>query len=168
MTTKANDSTWYGNVFKSWDSKALGTKPTTEQLGQIHNLGARPGKQALAIAMGLRANGVTGSQIVIACGAPQLNKMRGFIEDGLLKRVPHEPDAKGHTVYKLEVSAKGSKRIETNVKRAAEAAAKAAGEAPAPKAKRVRKAPAKAPEAQAPVTLPAAPPQDEATAQPGM
>lgn len=106
--TKQNDSTgWYANVFKGWQSKLLGAKPTTAQLDAIHALGARPGKQALASAMALRDAGVTGGQIVIACGAPQLNKMRGFVTDGLARFVPTPPSGEGHKVYRLELTAKG-------------------------------------------------------------
>lgn len=118
---------WYGNVFKSWPVKQLGPKPTAEMLATIHGLQARPGKQALACAMALRDCGVTAGQIVIACGAPQLNKMRGFITDALLKRLPVAPSAEGHTVYKLELTAKGKQRVERTAK-AAEAKA-VAGEA---------------------------------------
>ncbi len=121
----SNDANWYGEIFKGWQAKQLGPKPTAEQLATVHNLKARPGKQALAIAMGLRDCGVTGSQIVIACGAPQLNKMRGFIEDALLKRVAVPMAANGHQVYKLEVTAKGKQRIERTEK--ALAAAEAEG-----------------------------------------
>jgi hypothetical protein len=124
----SNDqANWYGNVFKSWNVKALGPKPTAEMLASIHGLQARPGKQALACAMALRDCGVTAGQIVIACGAPQLNKMRGFITDALLKRLPVAPSAEGHTVYKLELTAKGKQRVDRTAK-AAEAKA-AAGEA---------------------------------------
>lgn len=138
--SNSNDVTnWYSNVFKTWQVKQLGPKPTADQLTAIHNLGARPGKQALASAMALRDCGVTGAQIVMACGAPQLNKMRGFITDGLLKRLPVAPSSEGHTVYRLEVTTKGTKRIEGNVKRAAEAEAKGEGETK-PKAKAAAKA----------------------------
>lgn len=113
VDTHAN---WYGTVFKAWQAKQLGPKPTADQLASIHNLGARPGKQALAIAMGLRDCGVTNGQIVIACGAPQLNKMRGFITDALLKRLPVSPSPEGHTVYKLEVTPKGNQRIARTLK----------------------------------------------------
>lgn len=124
----SNDqANWYGNVFKSWNVKALGPKPTAEMLASIHGLQARPGKQALACAMALRDCGVTAGQIVIACGAPQLNKMRGFITDALLKRLPVAPSSEGHTVYKLELTAKGKQRVERTAK-ALEAKA-AAGEA---------------------------------------
>jgi hypothetical protein len=119
----ADVTNWYSNVFKNWQVKTLGPKPTAEQLANIHCLGARPGKQALANAMALRDCGVTNGQIIIACGAPQLNKMRGFITDGLLKRLPVAPSAEGHTVYKLELTQKGHKRIETATKRSAEAEA---------------------------------------------
>lgn len=118
----SNDQTnWYGNVFKSWNVKALGPKPTAEMLANIHGLQARPGKQALACAMALRDCGVTAGQIVIACGAPQLNKMRGFITDALLKRLPVAPSPEGHTVYKLELTAKGKQRVERTAKAAEKA-----------------------------------------------
>src|SRR6478735_9129383 len=90
----------YADVLKGWQGKLLGSKPAVEAFDTIHKLGARPGKQALANAMALRPEGVTGSEIVIACGAAQLDKMRGFIADGLLKREA-VPPRNGHTVYKL-------------------------------------------------------------------
>lgn len=137
-----SDANWYTTTFKAWQAKQVGGKPTAEQLANIHNLGARPGKQAMACAMALRSEGVTAAQIVQVCGAPQLNKMRGFITDGLLKRVPVAPNALGHSVYKLELTAKGTKRIESAVKRAADEAAK--GEVEPVKAKAAAKAPKKA------------------------
>jgi hypothetical protein len=99
----------YADVFKNWDKRLLGPMPATKDLAVIHALGARPGKQALANAMALRPQGVTGSEIVIACGAPQLNKMRGFVADGLLKREA-TPPRNGHTVYKLTLTAKGASK----------------------------------------------------------
>lgn len=128
----------YGASFKAWAVKQLGAQPTDTQLGQAHGLGCRPGKQALAIAMSLRDAGVTGGQIIMACGAPQLNKMRGFIDDAYLKRVAVSKTAEGHTVYKNVVTPKGLKRIEATAKRAAdlEAAGKAGD---TPKVKKVAK-----------------------------
>lgn len=125
-----SDANWYSNVFKAWQTKLLGSKPTAEMLAQIHGLNARPGKQALACAMALRPEGVTGAQIVMACGAPQLNKMRGFITDALLKREPVPPSSEGHTVYKLNVTAKGLQRIKQAEARAAKADAEGKGTAP--------------------------------------
>ena len=125
-SVNTNEANWYGTVFKAWPVKQLGPKPTADQLANIHNLGARPGKQALAIAMGLRDCGVTNGQIVIACGAPQLNKMRGFITDALLKRLPVSPSPEGHTVYKLEVTPKGNQRIARTLKAAEVKAAEGA------------------------------------------
>lgn len=107
----SNDQNWYTTAFKSWQTKVLGPKPTAEQLAQIHGLKAKPGKQAMACAMALRDVGVTNAQIVMVCGNPQLNKMRGFITDSYLKRIPVAPDEHGHTVYKLEVTPKGKQRI---------------------------------------------------------
>lgn len=125
----SNDNNWYSNVFKSWQVKQLGPKPTVDQLAAIHKLNARPGKQALACAMALRECGVTGAQIVIACGAPQLNKMRGFITDALLKRLPASPSPEGHTVYRLEVTPKGKQRIQRSEAQAAKADAEGKGTA---------------------------------------
>jgi hypothetical protein len=129
---ETNASTHYTAMFKNWQLKLLGPKPSTEQLAAVHGLGARPGKQALAIAMATRECGVTGSQIVIACGAPQLNKMRGLVADALLRELPAPLAENGHKVYHLEVTPKGRQRIERSFK--AEAAKVAAGAAEAEKA----------------------------------
>lgn len=137
----SNEANWYATVFKSWPAKQLGPKPTAEMLATIHGLGARPGKQALANAMALRDCGVTAAQIVIACGAPQLNKMRGFITDALLKREPVPPSPEGHTVYKLTLTGKGKQRVERTAKAAAEKAAEGEG---TKAVKKATKGPAKA------------------------
>jgi hypothetical protein len=123
MTDATN---YYAPQFKAW-GKQLGPKPTADQLASIHGLGCRPGKQALAIAMSLRDCGVTAGQIVMACGAPQLNKMRGLITDALLKREPVANTEAGHTVYKCVVTPKGLQRIKRT--EAAAAKAEAAGAA---------------------------------------
>lgn len=146
MTSNSNDVLGsYKAMFKGWQVKALGPAPTAEQLAIMHGLGLRPGKQALACAMAVRDTGVTGAQIVMACGAPQLNRMRGLIAAGVVKREAVPANDLGHTVYKLTLTPKGSKAIE----RAAAAAAKATletGDAPAKagKAKGKGKAAAKA------------------------
>jgi hypothetical protein len=145
--SNSNDTNWYGHVFKAWQVKLLGSKPTADMLSQIHKLNARPGKQALACAMALRAEGVTNAQIVIACGAPQLNKMRGFITDALLKRLPVPAAANGHQVYKLELTAKGLQRIkqaEARAAKQAEAGETADTDKPAKPAKKAVKASGKA------------------------
>ena len=110
MSKANNASDWYATTFKQWP-KQVGAKPTAEQLDTIHKLGARPGKQALANALMLRDGGVTGAQIVMACGAPQLNKMRDFVAKGLAKRVPISNDAAGHTVYKLALTPRGTAKV---------------------------------------------------------
>jgi hypothetical protein len=118
VANKTDVTSYYAPMFKAW-SKAHGSKPTAEMLISVHGLGARPGKQALASAMALRPEGVTGSQIILATGAPQLNKMRGFITDGVLKRLPAPPSAEGHKVYRLELTAKGKQRIASTAAREA-------------------------------------------------
>lgn len=127
--TNQTETNWYADTFKNWPVKLVGPKPTADMLSTVHKLNARPGKQALAIAMALRDGGVTGSQIVIACGAPQLNKMRGYISDAILKRLPVPPSSEGHTVYKLELTAKGKQSITRFEARAAKLEAEGAAKA---------------------------------------
>lgn len=123
----------YGPVFKGWQSKQLGSKPTAEQLTVAHAFG-RPGKQSLALAMAMRAEGVTAAQIQIAAGAPQNNHRRGLLSEGLFKREAVAANDLGHTVYKIALTAKGTAAM---AKREA-ALAKATAEGTAPKAKAVK------------------------------
>lgn len=132
----------YKPYFDNWQANVLGPKPSAELLSKVHGLGLRPGKQALACAMSLRADGVTGSQIVIACGAPQLNRMRGLISEGVFKRQPVAANGQNHTVYKCEVTPKGDAEIKRLEKVAANATA---ATVPAkPKAAKATKAKVKA------------------------
>jgi hypothetical protein len=108
-----------------WPGDYVGAKPTADHLLTYHRLGARHGKQCLAGAMALREQGVTGSEITIACTAPQLNKMRGFITDGLVKRVTLGKRNNGE-IYKLVLTPKGEKRVATAITR--EQALEAAGQ----------------------------------------
>lgn len=137
MTNQIDAATHYAPLFKNWQLKVLGPKPTADQLASVHGLGCRPGKQALAIAMSTRDCGVTGSQIVMACGAPQLNKMRGLVADAYLREVPAPLAENGHKVYRNEVTAKGKQRIERAAKAevALSEAGKAADAVKAPKAR---------------------------------
>lgn len=126
--TETNAATFYTNVFKAWP-KAVGAKPTAETLATVHKLGARPGRQALALALMLQ-NGVSGAGIVMACGAPQLNKMRDLCTKGYAKRVPAAATAEGHTVYRLELTKKGEAKVakaDTEVKAEKPAKVKAKG-----------------------------------------
>lgn len=143
VTTTA--ATYYNSVpmgeggFKGWSAKHLGSKPTDEMLATVHALGLRPGKQALANAMMLRPEGASGSQVVMATGAPQLNRMRGLVAAGVVKRDMNAPaNPQGQSVYKLNLTPKG----ELAIKRAATLAEKAAldgGEVKAPKKAKVKK-----------------------------
>ena len=161
MTATNTDHTgWYANVFKAWQVKQLGPKPTADMLATVHGLGLRPGKQALANAMALRDCGVSGAQIVMVCGAPQLNRMRGLISDGHVKREAVPPNELGHAVYKITLTPKGAKRIKGQVAAGDKAAlnddAEPVQPVKAPKAKPARK-PRKAkavPEVTAPVEVP--------------
>lgn len=141
MTKQATDHTgWYANTFKAWQVKQVGPKPTAEMLATVHGLGLRPGKQALANAMALRDCGVTGAQIVMVCGAPQLNRMRGLISDGHVKREAVPPNELGHAVYKITLTPKGAKRIKGQVAAGDKAALNGdADEAKPAKAKRTSK-----------------------------
>lgn len=155
MTTKqnVNGAGFYKSFFKGW-AKSLGSKPGDDLLATIHALGARPGKQALANAMMLRPEGATAGQIVQACGAPQLNKMRELVARKLVTRDMNvAPNEAGHTVYKIVLAAKGKAAVE-------KAAAAPEGDAAKPaKAARKRKAKAAkvaepAPQAEAPAPQP--------------
>src|SRR5687767_5896170 len=99
-------------LMTSWATKQLGSKPDGAVVDKVHGLGLRPGKQALAVSMALRPEGVSGAQIVMACGAPQLNRMRGLIADGHVKRdMSAGSNEQGHTVYRLTLTHKGEARI---------------------------------------------------------
>lgn len=119
----------YDWAFKVWPGeKRCGRKPTADELVTYHRLSARHGKQCLAGAMALRPDGVTGAEIVMACGAQQLNKMRGFVTDGLVKQVTMGK-RNNSVIYKLVLTPKGDKRVATTIKHELELAA--AGELPA-------------------------------------
>ena len=135
-----SEANWYGTVFKSWQAKLAGSKPTAEMLATAHAFG-KPGKQSLALAMAMRDEGVTNSQIMVACGNPQNNHRRGLIEAALFKRLPVAPAAAGHTVYKIELTAKGNAAIQR--REAAVAKVTAAGDAVAPKVKKATSKPRK-------------------------
>lgn len=165
--TNTSPSTFYNSKpmgeggFKGWSAKHLGSKPTDDMLITAHKLGLRPGKQALAVSMALRPEGVSGSQIVMANGAPQLNRMRGLIAAGVVKRDMNAPaNPQGQSVYKLELTPKGAKVIERTTALADKAALDGGTDKPAKvtKAKKAkvatpRKRKAKVIEAeQAPVT----------------
>ena len=143
MTKQATDHTgWYANTFKAWQAKLVGPKPTADMLATVHSLGLRPGKQAMANAMALRDCGVTGPQIVMVCGAPQLNRMRGLISDGHVKREAVPPNELGHAVYKITLTPKGAKRVKGQAAatdKAADDGAVTDKPVKAPKAKRTSK-----------------------------
>jgi hypothetical protein len=143
----------YAPQFKSWVAKTHGPKPTASMFEQAHGLGCRPGKQALAVAMGLRPEGVTNPQVLMACGNPQNNKRGGLVTDGYLKRNAAAKTAEGHEVYQYTVTAKGLKRIEATAKRAADLDAAGNGEAK-PKVKKAAKGTAPRKPAKVPAVAP--------------
>lgn len=136
MTANNDALNAYKPIFATWQVKVVGSKPTAEMLAKVHGLGLRPGKQAIACAMALRDEGVTGPQIVMVCGAPQLNRMRGLIGGGLFKRVVVPANEQGHTVYKCSVTPKGDAEIKRIAKVMANASTTT--EAPKPKAAKVK------------------------------
>src|ERR1700744_397429 len=139
--TKAIVNDWYGVTLKAWQVKLYGPKPTLEMLAKVQKLGLRAGKQAMVNAMYLRDGGATSPQVVMVCGAPQLNKMRDLVADALVKRdMSVGKTAEGHQIYKLTLTPKGNQRIERADKAAAALEAAGKGDAvAAPKAKRVSK-----------------------------
>src|SRR5882672_813400 len=143
----------YATFFSAWQANVVGPKPTAELLERVEGLGLRQGKQAMACALSLRDGGVTGSQIVIVCGAPQLNRMRGLIAEGMFKRHAAAADPQGHTVYKCSVTPKG----EAEIKRLAKVRANATANTKAPvKAAKAVKVSRKANKAATPAVPPVA------------
>jgi hypothetical protein len=164
IMSEVNHRAFYGAFFKTWAVKSHGPLPTNEQLGIAHNLGCRPGKQALAIGMSLRDVGVTAGQIQHACGAPQRHRMGGLADDALLKRVPMPKVDGVYTVYKHVVTPKGQQRIDRTVKASEllEAAGKAEGEVVVkPKVKKATSTPRK-PKAPPVITVADMPPVAQA------
>ncbi len=117
--SEVNHRAYYGTVWPNWVTKALGPQPTNEQLGTIHGLKARPGKQALANAMALRDCGVTGAQIKNAVALidggsnPQLNKMRALVSAGMLAWVPMPVTGEGK-VYRTKLTPLGAQMVKAN------------------------------------------------------
>lgn len=148
-------------VFKTWQVKQLGPKPTADQLEVAHAFG-RPGLQSLALAMAMRDQGVTGAQIQIACGAPQNNHRRGLISEGLFKREGMANNDLNHTVYKITLTAKGTAAM----KRINDAKAKATAPGDAPKADKAKPAKVKAATKRKPRAKPAPAPVSDAPAVP--
>ena len=122
MTNNANvyaAHNWYVASFKRWADKLCGPKPTEAELNLAHVVG-KPGKQSLALAMALRPSGMSGTQMMYACGGkPQNNHRRDLITAGFFKRIPAS-GPEGETVYKIELTAKGQKRVEMAAKKAAD------------------------------------------------
>ena len=112
------DTNWYTTVFKGWQVKALGPKPTAELFTQAHALGCRPGKQALAMAMYLRDGGATDGQVKMACiiqwgsSGSHHNKRRDLIAAKLVAEKPAVSDAQGHKVYAIALTARGTSKVE--------------------------------------------------------
>ena len=143
MSNAIKASDWYGEAFKVWSVKTHGPKPDAELLEKAHAFG-RPGKQSLALAMAMRDCGVTGQQVMFACdGKPQNNHRVGLIKAKLLKRVEPFQAADGHTVYKVELTTLGVKRIEQRAAAAADAALPE-GDKPKGKVKKAASKPRKA------------------------
>lgn len=101
----------YQDYLGNW-SRELGPKPTINELKIVHEH-VKPGsKDALAVAMALRASGVTQAQIIKVLGKPHRNKITKLVELKVMKRIPTKSD-NGHVVYKVELRAKpGRARLE--------------------------------------------------------
>jgi hypothetical protein len=150
---------YYTNVMQQW-SKPLGPKPTEAELAMAHVHG-RNGKQSFILAMALRPDGVTRSQMLQASGlfdgkpTPQLNHMRALVNSKMFTRLP-VPGA-----YALAVGPNHEKFAALHGGKAADTAAKK----PAKKAKaaKPRKAKVKAAE---PVTDTVVVPEQPVAEQP--
>lgn len=124
----------YAVALKGWQTKVMGSKVTAEQLTAAHALGCRPGKQALANAMYLRADGATDGQVKAACIAQwggagsQHNKRTDLANAKLVKVTKSKPGT--HTVYAMTLTPKGEAMVkagDTPAEPAAKAKRKATG-----------------------------------------
>lgn len=150
---------FYKPWLDAWQVNIMGKAPTQKLLDTAQALGLRPGKQALAVAMGLRPEGVTRLQIIAACGAPQMNRMTGLEKSGYLKRDMNRPptnDGRNHYVYAYTVTPKGQAFIDNLAKVAADKAAPkpAKPKAAKPAAKPVKVKGAAKPKAAKPKAVP--------------
>lgn len=140
------------HVWANWSTKALGPKPSVEQLTIAHAFCQRPGKQSLGIAMALRPAGITrpqmydSSRLFDGNGTYAMNKLGAQFKG-------HNPPFDGNTVdgaICLKLNATGRAFMARNAQVAAGKATgevKAKGATPtAPKAKKPASKPRKAPE----------------------
>jgi len=93
----------YEKVLKDWDAKTTGAKPTIKQLKDIKGAGlARTGsKTAFALAMLMRDEGASQTQIKHALGATYRNRANQLCMLGLVRI--NRTKTNGQTRYKLEV-----------------------------------------------------------------
>jgi len=118
MTKNTNEATGYKVAFKNWPTKLAGPKPSQALLDQVHALGCRAGKQALAMAMYAREGGASDGQVKAACIAgwgssgSHHNKRRDLVGAGLVKEINKGvSDAQGHKVYAIQLTAKGTAKL---------------------------------------------------------
>ena len=135
MTKSKVDATaWYTHTYlagvepdhtSGW-LKSLGSKPTAAMLEVAHYFSPQgPGKQAFALALALRPEGVTRGQIsALFQGHQQSNHRKAQIDAGYFDRLPHSvPGVDQSKCYKLELTDTGKAFIE---RRQADQAAKQA------------------------------------------
>jgi hypothetical protein len=124
MTKAKNDATaWYTHSYLAgvepdftggWP-KSLGSKPTADMLETAHYFSPQgPGKQAFALALTLRPEGVTRGQISqLFQGHQQSNHRQAQIDAGYFDRLPHSvPGVDKSKCYKLELTELGAAFIE--------------------------------------------------------
>ena len=94
----------YTSYFKRWKQEA-GKRPTVQQIRQVEqNHLARPGtKNALALAMTLRPQGATQSQISSVLGQPHRNKIKDVVARKQARLVAM-PKVRGVTVYRIALN----------------------------------------------------------------
>lgn len=118
MTTSKTDYlSFFKPYLKAWSVKTMGAQPTSDELLTCWYWGlSRPGIEALATAMAMRAEGYTVRQYLLASGASGAahNKQRGHQARGLAKYVvlakaDGSPNAE---VKALKPTAKGTAKIE--------------------------------------------------------
>lgn len=109
------------HVWANWSTKALGPKPSADELTTAHAFCQRPGKQSLGIAMALRSTGITrpqmydSSRLFDGNGTYAMNKLGAQFKG-------HNPPFDGSQVdgaIKLKLNANGRAFMARNAQAAA-------------------------------------------------
>lgn len=125
-TRKADVTAPFAQYLKGFNVKlGGGAKPATANFEAVAELGVRGVKVGMALAMYLRPQGATNSEVVAVVGAPQRVLMAQLIKAGKLVPVEVEP-RNGFQVYAVRLATEADRKPRKAGKAKAGAKAKAA------------------------------------------